>query len=145
MGKPKRAMKPAFIRQESWRYKRLKGSWRKPKGKSSRMRRSIQGAPPLVKIGYGRPRRYRTLHPSGYREVLIHNPEELMTLNPEREAARIAATVGEKKRFAIMSKAEELHIKVLNPPRVEEAEAMEAPTEPEGTPAAETQGEEKTS
>jgi len=44
--------KPKFKRQESWRYIRVKSSWRKPKGKSSRMRRRIKGWPKLVSVGY---------------------------------------------------------------------------------------------
>lgn len=109
-----RRKRPDFVRQESWRYKRLKPNWRKPKGKDSKMRLSVKGWPPLVKIGYRSPKRYRGLHPSGYKEVIVHNVEELKSIDPSKEAARIASNVGSKKRAAIIDEASKLGIKVLN-------------------------------
>ena len=111
----KRRKKPEFRRQESWRYVRLKPNWRRPRGKDSKMRLQVRGAPPLVKIGYGSPRKYRGLHPSGYREVLVYRPEDIEKINPETEAARIAGSVGRLKRIKIMEAAVEKGIKVLNP------------------------------
>ena len=69
--------RPEFVRQESWRYVRLKPNWRKPRGKDSKMRLQVKGWPPLVKVGYRTPRKYRGLHPSGYKEVLVYRPEDL--------------------------------------------------------------------
>ncbi len=110
-----KARKPEFVRQESWRYKRVKESWRKPKGIDSHMRLQVKGWPPIVKIGYRGPKVARHLHPSGYRDVLIHNIKELSMLDPSRDAVRIASTVGARKRKLILEKAKELGIKVLNP------------------------------
>ena len=107
--------RPKFIRQESWRYDRLAESWRKPKGKDNKMRLQKSGVPALVKVGYRGPRAARGLHPSGYRDNLIHNTAELVKLDPKKDAARIGHTVGKKKRIEIISKAVELGIKVLNP------------------------------
>ncbi|MEM1994258.1 MAG: 50S ribosomal protein L32e [Nitrososphaerales archaeon] len=107
--------RPKFVRQESWRYNRLKPSWRKPKGIDSKMRLQVKGWPKIVKIGYRGPAAVRGLHPSGYRDILIYNPSDLESLNPETDAARIASTVGAKKRLEIMAKAKEMGIKVLNP------------------------------
>ncbi|MDG7039035.1 MAG: 50S ribosomal protein L32e, partial [Nitrososphaerota archaeon] len=47
--------KPKFLRQESWRYKKLKPNWRKPKGIDNKMRLQEKGWPPLVKVGYRTP------------------------------------------------------------------------------------------
>ncbi|MFN4336946.1 MAG: 50S ribosomal protein L32e [Candidatus Nitrosocaldus sp.] len=110
-----KARKPEFVRQESWRYKRVKENWRKPKGIDSKMRLQVKGWPKIVKVGYRGPRVARYLHPSGYRDILVHNVEELSRLDPSRDAARIASTVGARKRALIVSKAKELGIKVLNP------------------------------
>jgi len=107
--------RPEFVRQESWRYKRIKPSWRKPKGIDSKMRLRVKGWPKIVKVGYRGPAAVRGLHPSGFRDVLVYNVSDLERLNPETDAARIAHTVGAKKRMEILAKAKELGIKVLNP------------------------------
>lgn len=107
--------RPEFVRQESWRYKRIKPSWRKPKGIDSKMRLRAKGWPKIVKVGYRGPAAVRGLHPSGFRDVLVYNVSDLERLNPETDAARIAHTVGARKRMEILAKAKELGIKVLNP------------------------------
>lgn len=107
--------RPSFVRQECWRYKRVKPSWRKPKGIDSKMRLRVKGWPKIVKIGYRGPAAVRELHPSGFRDVLVYNASDLERLNPETDAARIAHTVGARKRMEILAKAKELGLKVLNP------------------------------
>ncbi|MCS7126716.1 MAG: 50S ribosomal protein L32e [Aigarchaeota archaeon] len=121
--------RPDFVRQESWRYVRLKPNWRKPRGKDSKMRLQKSGAPQLVKVGYRTPKAYRDLHPSGLKEVLVHRIEELEDLNPEVHAVRIAGSVGKMKKIKIMQEAEKKGLKVLNPiaiptPEVEKPEII---------------------
>lgn len=106
--------RPKFVRQESWRYDRLAENWRKPKGKDNKMRLQVSGVPRRVKIGYRGPRSARGLHPSGFTDNLVHNVAELERLDPNTDAARIAHTVGKRKRVKMVSKATELKIKVLN-------------------------------
>ena len=98
--------RPKFVREESWRYKRVKSPWRSPRGKTSRVRRSKEGWPPVVKIGYSRPTAIRGLHPSGLREIIVYRPADLEKLNPKINAARIGHTVGENKRLLILDEAE---------------------------------------
>ena len=107
---------PKFIRQESWRYIRIKDSWRRPRGKDSKMRLHKKGFPPLPKIGYRTPKLVRGLHPSGFEEVLIYNINDIkkLVINPSRQAIRIAASVGKRKRMAIIEYADSHNIKVLN-------------------------------
>ena len=69
--------RPKFLRQESWRYKRLGPSWRKPRGTDSKMRLEKRGWPKIVKTGYRGPKAVRGLHPSGFNDILIHNEQEL--------------------------------------------------------------------
>jgi len=107
--------RPAFVRQESWRYVRIHPEWRKPKGVDSKMRRQDKGWPPLVRVGYRGPAESRGLHPSGHYEALVHRPADLERLVPGRDTARIGRTVGAKKRDLILERATELGIRVLNP------------------------------
>lgn len=106
--------RPRFVRQESWRYIRLAENWRKPKGVDNKMRKQVSGVPPIVKVGYRGPKKGRGLHPSGYRDRLVHNIRDLEKLDPKSEAARIGHSVGRRKRIDIISKASSLGIKVLN-------------------------------
>lgn len=106
--------RPKFVRQESWRYIRLAENWRKPKGIDNKMRKQVSGVPPLVKVGYRGPKKARGLHPSGYRDRLIHNIRDLEKLDPKIDAARIGHSVGRRKRIDIVNKANALGIKVLN-------------------------------
>ncbi|RLI22814.1 50S ribosomal protein L32e [Candidatus Bathyarchaeota archaeon] len=140
--------KPDFVRQESWRYKRIKENWRRPRGIDSKMRRKIKGWPKSPEIGYRGPKAARGLHPSGYEEVLIYNPEDLDKIDPKTQAARIAHTVGIKKRMDIIAKATSKGIKILNPKEIElevkEEEVPEEKVEEEAeTPEIEEEKEEK--
>jgi large subunit ribosomal protein L32e len=106
--------KKRFYRQEWFRYKRLGKKWRRPKGRHSKMRKNLKYRPPKVKIGYRTPTEIRGLHPSGYQDVLITTPQELEKLDPKTQAARIAHSVGGKKREEIEDKANNLGIRILN-------------------------------
>ncbi len=107
--------RPAFVRQESWRYVRIHPEWRKPKGVDSKMRRQDKGWPALVRVGYRGPVAARGLHPSGHREVLVHRAQDLDALIPGSDVARVGRGVGAKKREAILERANELGIRVVNP------------------------------
>ncbi len=107
--------RPDFIRPESWRYKRLETTWRKPKGVDNHQRKQkSRGRPGLVKVGYGGPKETRGLHPSGYTDNLIYNVADLEKLNPKSDGLRIGHGVGTKKRKEIMTVAIEKKFKVFN-------------------------------
>ena len=110
------AKRPKFVRQESWRYKRLKPNWRRPKGIDNKMREKRKGYPRLVSVGYRGPTVTRGLHPSGYTVVHVANVYDLEKIDPKEEAIIIRRTVGERKRMEIIERAEELNIKIINPP-----------------------------
>jgi large subunit ribosomal protein L32e len=107
--------KPKFKRWMSQAYKRVKESWRKPRGIHSKIRIREKGKIKMPSVGYGAPKELRFLHPSGFREVLVSSLKDLEKIDPKSQAIRIAHTVGEKKRKEIIKKAEEMKIKVLNP------------------------------
>jgi len=126
--------RPDFVRQESWRYDRLKENWRRPKGIDNKMRQKKKGWPPTVNVGYRGPKTTRGLHPSGYEEVLVHNVDEVAKVNPETQAIRIAHTVGKKTRMLIIAEAKKMNIKILN---LRESEEFKS----ESVSAEETKGE----
>lgn len=107
--------RPEFLRQEWHRRKCLQNvKWRKPMGDHSKMRQHYGYRPNVVSIGFGSPRGARYLHPSGFREIMVWNVRDLDKINPELEAARVAHSVGYKKRLEIEEKADELKIRILN-------------------------------
>jgi large subunit ribosomal protein L32e len=106
--------KPSFVRPESWRYIRLGESWRRPRGLDHKVRRKIKGWPPGVSVGYKGPKIARYLHPSGYREVIVHNVNEVSRVDPKTQAARIAHTVGKRKRLLIIKEAKIRNVYVFN-------------------------------
>ena len=106
---------PKFIRPESWRYKKLETTWRKPKGIDNHQRKQkSRGRPGLVKVGYGTPKIAYGLHPSGYTDNLVHNVNDLENLNPKQDGIRFGHSVGAKKRREIMKIAIEKKFKVFN-------------------------------
>ena len=107
--------RPEFKRPESWRYKRLETTWRKPKGIDNHQRKQkSRGRPGLVKVGYGGPKIARGLHPSGYTDNLVYNIDDLEKLNPKTDGVRIGHSVGTKKRKAIVIKSIEKKFKIFN-------------------------------
>ena len=116
----KKRKKPKFQRQESWRYKRIKENWRKPRGLDNKMRKKVKGWPSSPNKGYRNEKGVRGIHPSGFREVMVANINDLEKVNREYEAIRIAHTVGERKRTEIVNKAKEMGIHILNPREMRE-------------------------
>jgi len=107
--------RPDFKRPESWRYKRLETTWRKPKGIDNHQRKQkSRGRPGLVKVGYGGPKIARGLNPSGYTDNLVHNITDLEKLNPKTDGIRIGHSVGTRKRKTIVIKSIEKKFKVFN-------------------------------
>ena len=80
-----------FKRQEYARYKKLGIKWRRPRGKTSKMRRYEAGKPDMPAIGYRTPRAIRDLHPSGYNDVLVHNMSELESIDPIFQIPRMSS------------------------------------------------------
>lgn len=106
---------PDFVRPESWRYKRLETTWRKPKGIDHHQRKQkSRGRPGLVKVGYGGPKDARGLHPSGYTDNLVYNIADLEKLDPKTDGIRFGHSVGRKKRLEIVAKAVESKFKIFN-------------------------------
>ena len=113
--KEQRKAHPKFRRQEWFRYKRLsRTGWKKPRGDDSSQRKNRKYRSPMARVGYGKVAAARDLHPSGFREVLVHRPEDLDGIDPAVQAARVGGTVGGRTRALIHERADELGIRVLN-------------------------------
>ena len=104
--------KPNFLQLNYGTVKRVKRSWRKPRGvdNKKRIRKAWAGAVP--RVGYRNPVSLRNIHPSGLKEILVNNVAELSLA--KGKAVRIATGVGAKKRAQIISKAKEMKLNVLN-------------------------------
>jgi len=109
------AGKPAFNRQDHHKKKRVPSSWRRPRGNLSKQRRGILGKGAKVEAGFRSPAAVRDRHPSGFEEVRVHRPDDLEGVDGDRQAVRIASSVGARKRERIEERAEAEEIRVLNP------------------------------
>ena len=109
--------RPRFVRQAAHRYRRVgrDGAWRRPRGLQSKQRRHYGYRSQIVRIGYRSPAQVRGLVPSGFRPVLVRTRAELDGLEPARDAAVIARTVGTRRRLVLEEEARRLGIRVLNP------------------------------
>ncbi|WP_336364470.1 50S ribosomal protein L32e [Halalkalicoccus salilacus] len=114
-----RVGKPQFNRQDYHKKKRTPTSWRRPRGGLSKQRRRIKGKGQVVKAGHRTPEAVRGRHPSGFEEVHVHNVDDLEGVDGDRQAVRIASSVGARKRERIEEEAENAGVRVLNPTYVE--------------------------
>ncbi|KAI8367600.1 50S ribosomal protein L32 [Radiomyces spectabilis] len=105
-----------FKRHQSNRFMRVGESWRKPKGIDSCVRRRFKGQAPMPKIGYGSDKKTRHLLPNGFRKFSVSNVREveLLLMHNRTYAAEIAHNVSSKKRVAILERAAQLNVKVIN-------------------------------
>jgi len=104
--------KPAFNRQEYKKHKKLKRTWRKPKGRHSKLRKGRIARGKKPSTGFSSPKKLRGLNKQGLKEVLVHNTKDLSSVG--ENAAVIAGSVGKKKREEIVKAAKEKKIRIMN-------------------------------
>lgn len=93
---------------------RLKNkSWRKPKGLHSKIRKRKKYRQHLVEPGFGIPKKLKFFHPSGFKEVLVSNLNELRDVD-KSFIVRVKKTVGIKKRLMLLEEAKKLGLKIIN-------------------------------
>lgn len=105
--------KPEFKQQNFGRKKRISDRWRRPRGIQSKMRHKFKGYPIMVSKGWRSPAAVKGLDNKGNETVLVHNINDLDKVH-KHQAVIIAGNVGNKKRLAIIEKAEQLKIPVVN-------------------------------
>ncbi|WEU39854.1 MAG: 50S ribosomal protein L32e [Candidatus Odinarchaeum yellowstonii] len=114
--------KPEFIRQESWKYKRLSEAWRRPRGLDNKVRKCKKGYIKMPSIGYRSPRKVRGYHPTGKIEVLVENINQLDLLDPSKHIIRLSAKLGMRKKTEIAQATQQKGLLITNLPlRKEEA------------------------
>jgi len=106
--------RPPFNRVESWRYKRVKKSWRKARGIDSKTRKKTKSGVKSPTIGYRGPKKVRGLHPSGYEEVKIASINDLKNLSRKKHAVKISGKLGAKKRISLIDFCQKRGFKILN-------------------------------
>ena len=106
--------RPSFRRVESWRYKRVKDSWRKARGIDSKTREKRKSGVKSPSVGYRGPKKVRGLHPSGYEEVRIITIKDLKNLNKNKHALKISGKLGAKKRIVLTDYCQKRGFKILN-------------------------------
>ncbi len=111
----KKKRKPRFRHEQAHRWIRVSDSWRKLRGIDNHAREKKKGRIVMVSAGYRSPKAVRGLHPSGYVEIRVERPADLDALDPDVHAIMIGSSVGQRKRQVIITKAETLMLRVLNP------------------------------
>jgi len=106
--------RPSFRRVESWRYVRVKDSWRKARGIDSRTRIKSKSGVKSPSAGYRGPKKIRGLHPSGFEEVRVEIFDDLKNLNNKKHAIKISTKLGIKKRINLIDYAQKRGFKILN-------------------------------
>ncbi|MEM0372596.1 MAG: eL32 family ribosomal protein [archaeon] len=114
----KKRKKPRFHRQYSQTRIAIKNNprWRKPRGIYSWQALGKKSRGHVPTVGYRQPKEVRGKHPSGYEEVLVKNEKQLESIDAKKQAIRLSAALGMKKKLRIAKKAEEKKIIILNKP-----------------------------
>jgi len=106
-----------FLRVDTNRFSRIGKNrrklqkWRRPRGKSNKLRLGRAGYSPVPKVGF-KTSRDEAGKVKGLIPRLVHNLNELIALT--KNDAVIIARVGARKKLEIIKKADELKIKILN-------------------------------
>jgi len=112
--------KPTFLRQDAHRIKAIAQNWRAPKGYGSKMRKKKKGHRLQPSVGWSSPRAVRGLSPEGFKIITINNVQDLEKnyetyKNKKYEIAfAISSTVGLKKKLAVVKKAIEKNLRIIN-------------------------------
>ena len=105
--------KPSFFAQGSYKIKRVKKRWIRPKGLHSKMRLHRKGHQVCISKGYKSPSLVRGMI-SGMVPVVVNTVSQITNLDPSRHGVILSSTSGQKKKTVIVKKAKELGLVLLN-------------------------------
>ncbi|KAH9597630.1 Ribosomal protein L32e [Trypanosoma melophagium] len=105
-----------FTRHKCEAFPQLSSSWRKPRGEDSPVRRRYKGQKAMPNKGYGSDRQTKYITPSGFKNFPVNNVQDLymLLMQNRKYAGVISHTVGAKLRKAIVRKAHELDVRLIN-------------------------------
>ncbi|MFH1915897.1 MAG: eL32 family ribosomal protein [Nanoarchaeota archaeon] len=109
-----KAKKPHFIRQDAHKQKKLKKTWRKPKGKTNKVRLRKRGYVRMVETGWGSPRDTKGTLIDGKRPIIITTIKDIEKLNKKTDAAVISGKLGARKKIIIIEELKKKGIPVAN-------------------------------
>ena len=109
-----KAKMPKFIRHDAHKKKRVGTGWRRPKGIQNKMRLHRKGYARDCSTGFGSPKAVHSLSREGLTQNIVHNSNELASLNPKSDGVIVARTIGDRKRSVIIKEASEKGFTLLN-------------------------------
>jgi large subunit ribosomal protein L32e len=106
--------KPTFLRQEAQEYVRLGSGWKRPRGKSSKLRLHKKGTRKSISVGYKSPIAVKFMHYSGLMPRLIASLKEVQSIDTKKEGIIISGKVGIRHKIEIIKEAQKLGVRILN-------------------------------
>ena len=105
-----------FARFQSDRFHRVQESWRKPRGIDNRVRRRFRGSKLMPKIGYGSDKTTRFQLQNGLYPFVVKSAKDIdmLLMHNEKFAAVIAHNLNARSRKAVVERAAQLGVKVVN-------------------------------
>ncbi|MBI5228347.1 50S ribosomal protein L32e [Candidatus Micrarchaeota archaeon] len=113
--------KPKFNVPNLGFFKSVKARWRRPRGTHNKKRMKFKWTGAMPTVGYRNPEAIRGLHPSGKKEVLVHNMAELEGVSGKDSVARLSSTIGAKKRKIMEEKAKSMNLRIVNATKAKES------------------------
>jgi large subunit ribosomal protein L32e len=109
-----KAKKPTFLRQDSHKQKKLAKVWRRPRGKTNKVRLRKRGYVRLLETGHGSPRDVKGQSPQGKNIRLVTTFVGILALNAKTDDVIISRTVGAKKKLEFINAMQKNKINILN-------------------------------
>ncbi len=105
---------PKFIRHDAHKKKRIGISWRRPRGRQSKMRLRLKSYARARSTGFGSPVAVKGLSRSGFTQNVVANTADFKDLNKTTDGVIISRTVGMLRRSELVDFAQKNGFKTLN-------------------------------
>ena len=109
-----KANKPAFIRHDAHKKKRVSTNWRRPKGHQNKMRLHMKGYRRGRSTGFGSPVLAKGLSRTGLVQNLINTMKDFEGLDKVKDGIIIGRTVGNRKKALLVEFAQKQGFAILN-------------------------------